>query len=58
MYYRILLILILILGIAAMHLWSWFAGWFVRTEGNVAGLLLIAFLIVLAQLPYWDRSSS
>jgi hypothetical protein len=60
MFQRFLLIasfwLTFLLGIIAINLWHWFAGWFVRTEGDVAGLLLLAVILLLGKVlaPYLD----
>lgn len=45
-----------ILTIAAVNVWHIFAGWFVRSQGYVSALLLLAVIVLLAQIldPYWE----
>jgi hypothetical protein len=44
----------LIVIIAAIHVWRLFANWFVDTEGIVPGIFLLAVLLLILRLPYWD----
>ena len=44
----------LIVIIAAIHVWRLLANWFVNAEGIVPGIVLLAGLLLILCLPYWD----
>ena len=50
MFQRLFLILCIILAIVLPILWHFFASWFVRSEGTVPGLFLLAVILLLSRL--------
>ena len=44
----------LLIIIAAIHVWRLFANWFVDAEGIIPGIFLLAALLLILRLPYWD----
>jgi hypothetical protein len=56
MFQSLLFFFFVILAIVSVNLWHVFAGWFVRTEGVISGIFLLAVVLLLAKLldPYWE----
>lgn len=53
---RSLLIFFVCLAIGVAMVWHLFAGWFVRSQGIVPGIVLLALLLFLSQVikPHWE----
>lgn len=53
---RSLLIFFVCLAIGIAAAWHIFAGWFVRSQGIVPGIVLLVLLLFLSQVikPHWE----
>jgi sorbitol-specific phosphotransferase system component IIBC len=57
---KVLFVCYVLFMLVVINLWSIFAHWFVRTEGNLAGLLFIAAILIATPFlaPYLDPPPS